>query len=86
MKKAHCVVAEAGDKVEFAAKGLDVAGDRIDGGQFAAFDLGDPARGDAHGVGMLSLRETVAFALFGEPLAALPGHQRHAVSQVTAAP
>jgi hypothetical protein len=38
------VVAEAGDEVEFAAEGLDVAGDRVDTGQFAAFDLGDPAR------------------------------------------
>jgi len=39
------VVAEAGDEVEAAAEGFDVAGAGFDGGQLAAFDLGDPAGG-----------------------------------------
>src|SRR5215470_18248561 len=69
------VVAEAGDEVEFAAESLHVAGDGVDGGQFATFDLRDPAGGDAHDLGELGLGEAVAFAFFGEPLAALPGHE-----------
>ena len=49
------VIAEAGDEVEPSAEGFDVAGDCFDGGQFAAFDLGDPAGGDAHRLGELGL-------------------------------
>ncbi len=45
------MVAEAGDQVEPSAKRFHVAGDGVDGGQFAPLDLGDPARGDAHGRG-----------------------------------
>ncbi len=39
------VVAEASDEVEASAECLHVAGDRVDGGQFAALDLGDPSGG-----------------------------------------
>src|SRR6516225_3190444 len=42
------VVAEDGGDLEVSAEGLDVAGDGFDGGDFAAFDLGDAALGDAH--------------------------------------
>jgi len=59
------VVAEAGDKVEAAAEGLHVAGDRVDGGQFAALDLRYPSRGDAHGLGELGLGEALALAFLG---------------------
>ncbi len=45
------VVSEVGDKFQVPAECLDVAGDGLDGGQFAALDLGDPARGDAYGLG-----------------------------------
>ena len=41
---------------------------------------GDPARGDAHGLGELGLGEAALLALFGEPLAALAGHQCLAAS------
>jgi hypothetical protein len=73
--KGEGVVAEAGDEVEPAAECFDVAGGGFDGCEFAAFDLGDPAGGDAHGLGELGLSEAVALALFGEPVAALAGHQ-----------
>jgi hypothetical protein len=43
------VVAEAGDEVQPSAECVDVAGDCVDGSQFAAFDLGYPAGDDAHG-------------------------------------
>ncbi len=69
------VVAEAGDEVESASECFDVAGDGFDGCEFAAFDLGDPAGGDAHGRGELGLGEAVALAFFGEMVAALAGHQ-----------
>ncbi len=39
--------------------------------QLAALGPGDPAGGDAHGLGELGLGEAVAFAFFGEPLAAM---------------
>jgi len=41
------VVAEASDEVEASAECSHVAGDRVDGGDFAALDLGDPSGGDA---------------------------------------
>jgi hypothetical protein len=40
-------VAEIGDEVESASEGLDVAGDVLEGGDLAVFDLGYP--GVAHG-------------------------------------
>jgi hypothetical protein len=49
------------------AECLHAAGDGLDGGQFAALDLGDPARGDAHGLGELDLGEAALLALRGEP-------------------
>jgi hypothetical protein len=53
----HCegVVGEVGDEVEAPAEGLDVAGDGLDGGQFAALDLGDSARGNTYDLGELSM-------------------------------
>ncbi len=42
------VVAETGDEIESSAECVNVAGDCVDGGQFAAFDLGyaaPPAEG-----------------------------------------
>jgi len=74
------VVAEAGYEIEPSAECFNIAGDRVDCGQFAAFDLGHPAGGDAHGLGELGLRQSVAFAFFGEPVAALAGHQRLAAA------
>jgi hypothetical protein len=41
------MVAESGDEVELAAERFDIAGDGVNGGQFAAFDLRYPAWGDA---------------------------------------
>src|SRR5260370_38594655 len=69
------VVAEAGDKVEAAAEGFDVTGDGFDGGQFAAFDLGDPAGGDAHRLGELGLCEPLALTLARQPVSRLAGHE-----------
>src|SRR5215472_9885013 len=74
------VVAEASDEVDFAAECLHVAGDGVDGSQFATFDLGDPAGGDAHGLSELSLGQAMALAFFSEPLAALPGHKHLAAA------
>src|SRR5260370_19325139 len=67
------VVAEAGDKVEAAAEGFDVTGDGFDGGQFAAFDLGDPAVGDAHRLGELGLCEPLALTPARQPASRLAG-------------
>jgi SAM-dependent methyltransferase len=47
------VVAEASNEVEASAECLHVAGYRVDGGEFAALDLGDPSGRDAHGQGKL---------------------------------
>jgi hypothetical protein len=74
------MVGEVGDELQVAAECLDVAGDSLDGGQLAALDLGDPAWGDAHGLGELGLGEAALLALLGEPLPALPGHQGFAAS------
>lgn len=46
---------------EAAADGLQVAGDGVNGGQFALLGLGG-----AVGLGEVSLGEAVAFALFGD--------------------
>lgn len=46
------VVAENGGDLDVAADGLDVAGDGLDGGDLAALDLGDPALGHAHPLGI----------------------------------
>jgi hypothetical protein len=56
------VVAEAADEVEAPAECSHVAGDRVDGGQFTALNLGHPSRGDAHGLGELGLGHAVALA------------------------
>ena len=37
------VVAEGSDEVEASAECLHVAGDRVDGGEFAALDVGNPS-------------------------------------------
>jgi len=66
------VVAETGDEVESSAECGDVAGDCVDGGQFAAFYLGYPAGRDSHGLGELGLGESVALAFSGEALALPP--------------
>ena len=49
------MVGEVGNEVEAPAEGLDVAGDGLDGGQFAALDLGDSARGNTYDLGELSM-------------------------------
>ena len=55
------------DEFEAAAEGLHIAGDRVDGGQFAALDLGYPSGGDVHGVGELGLGEAAALHRRREP-------------------
>jgi hypothetical protein len=67
------VVTEGSDEVEASAECLHIAGDRVDGGEFAALDLGDPSGSDAHGLGELGLSQTVALAFFGELVSALAG-------------
>lgn len=65
------MVTEAGDEVEPSAERFDVTGYRVDGGQLAPLDLGNPPRGDAHGLGELGLSEAVALAFSSEPLTAV---------------
>src|ERR1700759_4992615 len=63
------VVAEDGGDLDAAADGLDVAGYGLDGGDFAAFDLGDPAFGHAHPLGDGSLGQAERLAPFGQAVA-----------------
>src|ERR1700722_3992969 len=59
------VVAEDGGDLDVAADGLDVAGYSLDGGDLAAFDLGDPALGHAHPFGDVGLGQAECLAPFG---------------------
>lgn len=51
----------------------DVAGDGIDGGDLAAFDLGDSALGHAHLLGHVGLGEAESLTTFAEPVAVYAG-------------
>jgi len=68
-------VAEAGDEFETSAECFDVTGDRVDGGQLAALDLGYPAGRNPHRLSELSLGQAAALTLFSQPVAALASHQ-----------
>ncbi|CAO5163300.1 hypothetical protein FAIPA1_230032 [Frankia sp. AiPs1] len=63
------VVAEDGGDLDLSTESPDVAGDDIDSGDFAAFDLGDPALADAHVLGDVGLRQAEESAAFCEPVA-----------------
>ena len=52
--------------MEPAAEGGGVAGEDVVSGDLAAFDLGDPALGDAHAVGDLLLGQAAGAADLGE--------------------
>src|SRR5689334_20856379 len=59
-------VVEVDRLVESAAEGGGVAGEDIVSRDLAAFDLGDPALGDAHAVGDLLLGQAAGAADLGE--------------------
>ena len=48
-------VAEVGYEVQASAEGLDVAGDDLEGGDFAVLDLEDPGDTDSHSSGEVPL-------------------------------
>jgi hypothetical protein len=56
------VVTGYGGDLDVAADGLDVAGYDLDGGDLAAFDLGDPAPGHTHAFRVVGLDQAECLA------------------------
>jgi hypothetical protein len=68
-------VAEISDEVQSASEGFDVAGDDLEGGDFAVLDLGYPGDAHAHGGGDLLLAQAQLLAGLGELMPAGLGEQ-----------
>jgi hypothetical protein len=74
------VILKVGYKIEPPTKRLDIASHRLDCGHSATLDLRNPAGGDLHQLGKLSLGQPMPLSLIRQPLSTYTRQQRLATT------